>query len=96
MQNIITTTKNYLETKGFLDTWTVFHIAAGAFFCKLALWLGSSNTEALYWVFGVAIAWEIFEYLIENWRPYGTKQRWFNNTISDIVVAMAIAIWMVI
>jgi len=87
---------NYLTTNGWLDYWTAVHIAAGAFICKVALWLGTSNKEALLWVLGIALLWEVLEWYAEAWKPYGTKRKWRNNTISDVIVAVGIAYWMIL
>jgi len=96
MKNVVTTFKEWLEKNSLLDSWTTFHTALGAFFCKIGIWLGLTTPQILLLVLGVALLWEVFEYAVENWRPYGTKTKWMLNTISDIVAAMSIAIWMVI
>ena len=36
------------------------------------------------------------EWIVENWKPYGSKQKWLNNTLSDLIVEIGLAIWMVI
>ena len=42
-------------------------------------------------------ALEIYEYVVEGTEEvYGTKQKWMNNTISDLVVEIGLAIWIVI
>ena len=88
---------DFLTKNGFLDYWTAVHMAAGAFICKAALWLGCSDLWAVLWVVIIGVAWEIFEYIVEGTHEtYGTVQRWFNNTSSDLVVEIGIAIWMVI
>ena len=81
---------------GQLDHWTSYHLAAGAFICKVAQWLGASDLWAVLWVAIIGIAWEALEWVVENWRPYGSKQKWFNNTLSDLVVEIGLAAWMVI
>ena len=41
--------------------------------------------------------WEIYEYVVEGTEEvYGTKQKWINNTTSDLVVEIGLAVWMVI
>ena len=87
---------NYLVENSWLDHWTAFHIAAGAFICKLALLLGASNLWAVLWVVIFGVIWEIVEWYVENWKPYGTKSKWLNNTISDLIVEIGIAVWIVI
>ena len=86
----------YLVNNGWLDYWTAVHMAMGAFICKVAQWLGASDLWAVLWVVIIGIAWEVLEWIVENWRPYGTKRVWLNNTISDLVVEIGLAIWMVI
>ena len=81
---------------GQLDGWTAYHIGAGAFFCKIFQWL---NFSALWCVLGVlilGIAWEVFEWIIENYKPYITKEKWAYNTMADIVVETGIAWGMVL
>ena len=87
---------NYLTQNGWLDFWTAVHMAAGAFICKVALWCGASDVTAVIWVFGIGLAWEVVEWYVENWKPYGSKRKWLNNTTSDIIVETGLAIWMVI
>ena len=36
------------------------------------------------------------KWIIEDWRPYGSKRRWAYNTASDLFVETAIAWWMVL
>ena len=81
---------------GQLDHWTSYHIAAGLFIAKVAQWLGASDLWAVLWVAIIGVAWEILEWVVENWKPYGTKRKWLNNTISDLVVEIGLAAWMVI
>ena len=87
---------NYLTSNGWLDHWTATHMAAGAFICKVAQWCGASDMTAVIWVFGIGLAWEFVEWIVEGWKPYGSKEKWFNNTISDLAVETGLAIWMVI
>jgi len=86
----------YLVNNGWLDYWTAVHMAMGAFICKVAQWLGASDLWAVLWVVIIGVAWEVLEWIVENWKPYGTKRVWLNNTISDLVVEVGLAIWMVI
>ena len=87
---------SYLTKNSWLDHWTAIHMAAGAFICKIALWCGASALSAVLWVAIIGLLWEILEWYIESWRPYGTKRKWMNNTISDLVVEIGLAIWMVV
>ena len=86
----------YLVNNCWLDYWTATHMAAGAFICKVAQWCGASDLWAVLWVAIIGIAWEALEWVVENWRPYGSKRKWFNNTLSDLVVEIGLAAWMVI
>ena len=72
------------------------YLAAGAFLSKIFQWWGWTNFWCVMGVFIIGVLWEIFEYYIENWKPYGSKKRWAYNTIADIIVETAIAWWMVI
>ena len=87
---------SYLTKNSWLDHWTAIHMAAGAFICKIALWCGASALSAVLWVAIIGLLWEVLEWYIESWRPYGTKRKWMNNTISDLVVEIGLAIWMVV
>ena len=88
---------SYLIENGWLDHWTAVHMAAGAFICKVALWCGVSSLGAVLWVVAIGVAWEVFEYIVEGTEEtYGTKQRWLNNTLSDLIVEIGLAVWMVI
>jgi hypothetical protein len=72
-------------------------MAAGAFICKVSLWCGASDLWAVLIVAIIGVLWEIYEYIVEGTEEvYGTKQKWMNNTISDLVVEIGLAAWMVI
>ena len=86
----------YLKDECWLDHWTAVHMAAGAFICKVALWCGASDLWAVLSVCIIGMLWEILELMVENWEPYGSKQKWINNTLSDLIVEIGLAIWMVI
>ena len=81
---------------GQLDGWTAYHIAAGAFLAKIFMWLQWSDFWVVMGVFIIGVLWEMFEYWIENFKPYGTKKKWAYNTIADIIVETAMAWWMVL
>jgi|TARA_R100000152_G_scaffold20632_2_gene14981 hypothetical protein len=81
---------------GQLDGWTSYHIAAGAFLCKIFQWCGWSDLWCVLGVFIIGVLWEIFEWFVENWRVYGSKEKWAYNTMSDLFVETAIAWWMVL
>ena len=44
----------------------------------------------------LGLAWEVFEWIIENYKPYITKEKWAYNTMADIVVETGIAWWVVL
>ena len=96
MKNPLATFYSWQVSSGALDGWTSYHIAAGAFICKIAQWLGASDFWCVMSVFFIGVLWEIFEWIVENWRPYGTKQKWAINTASDLFVETAMAWWMVL
>ena len=81
---------------GQLDGWTAYHIGAGAFFCKIFQWLNFNDLWCVLGVLILGIAWEVFEWIIENYKPYITKEKWAYNTMADIVVETGIAWWMVL
>jgi len=86
-----------LISNGWLDHWTAVHMAAGAFICKVAQWLGASDLWAVLWVVIIGVAWEVLEYFVEGTEEvYGTKRRWLNNTVSDLVVEIGLAVWIVL
>ena len=87
----------YLTGNGWLDHWTATHMAAGAFICKVAQWWRASDWWAVGWVVIIGVAWEVYEVIVEGTEEvYGTKQKWLNNTISDLVVEIGLAAWMVL
>ncbi len=81
---------------GQLDGWTAYHLGAGAFFCKIFQWLNWSDLWCVLGVLILGIAWEIFEWIVEDYKPYGTKKIWAYNTMADIVIETGIAWWMVL
>ena len=80
----------------YFDKWTSIHMAAGAFICKVCLWLGFSAWEAVFTVAMIGLLWEVAEWHVEGLQPYGSFHDWFRNTMSDLVVETGIAIWIVI
>ena len=82
---------------GQLDGGTAYHLAAGAFLCKIFQWLHWSDFWCVFAVFLIGVALEVFEWFIEgDEETYGTKKKWAYNTGSDIFVETAIAWWMVL
>ena len=97
MNNPFTQFVAWTIDKGALDSWTAYHIAAGLFIAKVAQWCGASDLWAVLWVVIIGVLWEIYEYIVEGTEEvYGTKQKWINNTTSDLVVEIGLAVWMVI
>tara|TARA_Y100000294_G_scaffold165329_1_gene172792 strand:+ start:190 stop:489 length:300 start_codon:yes stop_codon:yes gene_type:complete len=97
MNNPIQGIVNWQIETGQLDHWTSYHIAAGAFICKVAQWLGASDLWAVLWVAIIGVAWEIFEYIVEGTEEtYGTKSKWAYNTGADLLVEIGVAAWMVL
>ena len=47
-------------------------------------------------VFIIGVLWEIFEWIVEDYKPYNTKERWAYNTAADLIVETGIAWWMVL
>ena len=73
---------------GQLDHWTAYHLAGGAFLCKVSLWLGASAFWAVMIVFLLGLLWEVAEYFIEGTEEvYGTKSKWAYNTAADLFVS---------
>jgi len=82
---------------GQLDHWTAYHLAGGAFICKVSLWLGLSAFWAVMAVFLLGLLWEVAEYFIEGTEEvYGTKSKWAYNTAADLFVETGIAVWIVL
>ena len=96
MNNPLNNLYQWQINTGQLDGWTSYHLAAGLFIAKVAQWMGASDLWAVLWVLIIGVAWEVFEWYVENYKPYGTKERWLYNTLSDIFVETAIAWWMVL
>ena len=96
MNNPLTKLYQWQINSGQLDGWTSYHLAAGLFIAKVAQWLGATDLWAVLWVLIIGIAWEIFEYIIEDWRVYGSKKKWAWNTAADIIVEVGAAWWMVL
>ena len=97
MKNPLATFYSWQVSSGALDGWTSYHIAAGAFLCKIFQWLEWTPLWCVLGVFIIGVAWEVFEVYVEGTEEtYGTKQRWAINTASDVFVEVGAAWWMVI
>ena len=96
MKNPLATFYGWQVNSGALDGWTSYHIAAGAFLCKIFQWMEWSDFWCVMGVFIIGVAWEVFEYFVEGTEEtYGTKSRWAYNTAADIIVEVGAAWWMV-
>ena len=97
MNNPLATFVAWQRESGQLDGWTSYHLAAGLFIAKVAQWSGASDFWAVMWVVIIGLLWEVYEYIVEGTEEvYGTKQKWLNNTISDLAVEIGLAWWMVL
>ena len=97
MNNPIQGIVNWQLSSGQLDHWTSYHIAAGAFLCKIFQWLHWSPFWCVMGVFIIGVAWEVFEYIVEGTEEtYGTKSKWAYNTGADLLVETGVAAWMVL
>ena len=97
MKNPLATLVSWQTRTGQLDGWTSYHLAAGAFFCKIFQWLNWSDFWCVMGVFIVGLLWEVFEYFVEGTEEtYGTKKKWAWNTGTDLFVEIAAAWWMVL
>ena len=97
MNNPIAKVVNWQLSTGQLDHWTAYHIAAGAFICKVAIWFGASDLWAVLWVAIIGILWEVFEVIVEGTaETYGTKKKWAYNTGADLIVEIGVAWWIVL
>ena len=86
----------YLLVNGWLDHWTALHCIGGVGLVKIALWCGANNFEAVMFVAIIGLLWEAVEWLVEKWKPYGSKRKWRNNTLSDLIVEIGLAILIVL
>ena len=97
MNNPITKLVAWQQRTGQLDSWTSYHLAAGAFLCKIFHWVPWCDFWCVMGVFIVGVLWEVFEWFVEgDEETYGSKEKWAYNTFSDILVETGIAWWMVI
>jgi len=79
------------------NTWLWFHILAGAVGGKIGLKLGLSNLTIMGIIFGLAIGWEVIEYLIENQiGVYRSLERWAWDSFGDIFGALTCCLIVII
>jgi len=86
---------------GFMkNTWAWFHILGGGIGARLALiWL--DDYVVLLVIFLITIAWEVFEFIVDGGEQgmidiYGSLERWFYDSLGDVVGANFIAFVVVI
>ena len=97
MNNPVAKLVSWQLKTGQLDGWTSYHLAAGAFFCKIFQWIGWSSFWCVAGVFILGVLWEVFEWFVEgDEETYGSKKRWAYNTTADLIVETGIAWWMVL
>jgi hypothetical protein len=74
------------------NTWVWFHILAGAVGAKvLNVWL--SDAAVVYGILVSAIAWEVFEFKSDNIsKIYGSTERWFYDSLGDVLGAVVAAL----
>jgi hypothetical protein len=97
MQSPLSKLVSWQSNTGQSDGWTAYHLAAGAFLCKVFQWWGWTNFWCVMGVFIIGVIWEIFEYFVEGTEEtYGTEKKWAYNTASDLIVEIGAAWWMVL
>jgi hypothetical protein len=86
---------------GFNQNWAVwFHILGGGIGAKIALiWL--SPAIALLVIFLITILWEVLEFVIDGGEQgmidiYGSLERWFYDSLGDVIGANLMALTVVI
>lgn len=74
------------------NTWLWFHILGGGILAKILLiWLHPQL--AVLTVLGVAVLWEIGEYVFDDVeKTYGSKKRFYKDALQDIFGALIMAI----
>ena len=60
MKNPIANLVSWQQNTGQLDGWTSYHLAAGAFLCKIFQWLQWSDFWCVMGVFIIGVLWEIY------------------------------------
>jgi len=78
--------------------WGWFHGLAGGILAKVGLLVCTSLRSLLY-VALMALAWEVVEFFVEckgRWNIiidiYGSKERWFYDSLGDVLIAIAFAL----
>ena len=78
------------------NVWIWFHIMAGGFFAKIAL-IWFDKTETMVIILVSAILWEVIEYYWDGKAEgmvdiYGSIERWFYDSLGDVIGAVLMAI----
>ena len=81
------------------NVWAWFHILGGAVGAKIFL-LYLDKWNALLLVFAITILWEVFEFIKDGGkagmiRIYGSLERWFYDSLGDVIGANFVA-WVVV
>jgi len=87
--------KNFIKMGLCQNQWAWFHLLAGALGTKIFL-MFFSNAYSFLLVVIATIGWEIIEYKIEGIGAYFNREKWFYDTLGDIVsvwVLAGIIIW---
>jgi len=76
-----------------LNVWSFWHLLGGIFLTKVFMWLGFQGLDVIVLVFFMALLWEIIEWRIENWKPYGSLRAWAEDSFLDVFIAVMSAWW---
>lgn len=79
-----------------LNVWSFWHLLGGLFLTKVFYWQGITGLDNIILVFLVALLWEILEWGVENWKPYGSLRAWAEDSILDVFIATACAWWVML
>jgi len=79
-----------------LNIWSFWHLLGGLFLTKVFYWMGISGLDNIVLVFTFAMLWEIIEWWIENWKPYGSLRLWLEDSILDVFIATSCAWWVML
>jgi len=77
-----------------------FHMLFGGIGAKIADAIGYSCIKTMIIILGLAIGWEVIEFLWDGGikgmiKIYGSLERWIYDCLGDIIMAVIIA-WLVI
>lgn len=77
--------------------WGFFHCLAGGILARIGL-LVCTPLRSLLYVALIALIWEVIEFFVEckgYWEDviliYGSKERWFYDSLGDVLIAIAMA-----